>query len=142
MTATRRSFFFWTRNLMAAGGVLVYAFRFVAMRWFTHDAPVIEHGAHYLTVAAVTLCVYPVLFQTVFMLQGLKRPAYGLWIGLYRQLLASALVFQTLAFWLNWKLWGVWWGVSIVNWSAALFTLWWGGQVLAKLREEQAKTQA
>ena len=121
-------------TLMAAGGVLVYAFRFVAMRWFTHDEQVIQHGANYLIVASLTLCVYPVLFQTVFMLQGLKLPVYGLWIGLYRQLVAPAVVFQTLAFWLNWQLWGIWWGVSIVNWSAALFTLWWGGRVLAKAR--------
>ncbi len=121
-----------------AGGVLVFAFRHMAMRWFTTDEQVIEQGSNYLIIAALTLSVYPVLFQTVYMLQGLKRPAYGLWIGLYRQILAPALVFQVLAFWLNWKLWGVWWGVSIVNWSAALFTLWWGGRVLKGMTNGKA----
>ncbi len=120
-------------GLMVAGGVLVYVFRDFAMRRFSHDPLVIEHGANYLSVAALTLCVYPVLFQTVFMLQGLKRPAYGLWIGLYRQIVAPLLVFNALAFGLGWKLWGVWWGVSLVNWSAALFTLWWGKRVLDKV---------
>ncbi|MDB6139382.1 MAG: multidrug transporter MatE [Verrucomicrobiaceae bacterium] len=122
-------------GLMVPGGVIVYAIRYPAMRWFTQDAQVIEYGANYLSIAAITLCAYPVLFQTVFMLQGLKRPVYGLWIGLYRQIVAPLLVFQALAFWLGFKLWGVWWGVSIVNWSAALFTLWWGGRVLAKCQE-------
>ena len=121
-------------GLMLPGGLVVYLIRDVAMRWFTQDAKVIEYGSNYLCVAAITLCAYPVLFQTVFMLQGLKRPAYGLWIGLYRQLVAPALVFQALAFWCNWRLWGVWWGVSIVNWSAALFTLWWGKRVLDGIR--------
>jgi len=116
--------------LMLGGGVLVYLVRNFAMRWFTQDEQVIAHGADYLCIAAVTLCAYPVLFQTVFMLQGLKRPVYGLWIGLYRQIVAPLLVFNALAFGLGWKLWGVWWGVCLVNWSAALFTLWWGKRVL------------
>ncbi|MDB6116803.1 MAG: MatE-like domain efflux pump [Verrucomicrobiaceae bacterium] len=121
--------------LMVPGGLIVYAIRYVAMRQFTEDPRVIEYGANYLCIAAITLCAYPVLFQTVYMLQGLKRPVYGLWVGLYRQIVAPLIVFQALAFWLNWQLWGVWWGVSIVNWSAALFTLWWGGRVLAKCQE-------
>ena len=120
--------------LMIGGGVLVFVFRRFAMRIFTQDEAVIEQGSNYLTVAAFTLSVYPILYQTVFMLQGLKRPAYGLYIGLYRQILAPFVVFQTLAFWLGWKAWGVWIGVSIVNWSAALFTLWWGNKILTKAR--------
>ena len=116
--------------LMLGGGALVYGVRTFAMRWFTHDEQVIAHGSDYLCIDAVTLCEYPVLFQTVFMLQGLKRPVYGLWIGLYRQIVAPLIVFNALAFGLGWKLWGVWWGVCLVTWSAALFTLWWGKRVL------------
>jgi putative MATE family efflux protein len=116
--------------LMLGGGLLLYFTRNFTMRWFTRDEQVIAHGADYLSIAAVTLCAYPILFQTVFMLQGLKRPVYGFVIGLYRQILAPLLVFNALAFGLGWKLWGVWWGVWLVNWSAALFTLWWGKRVL------------
>ncbi len=83
-------------GLMLAGGVLVYVTRHSAMRWFTLDQGVIRHGADYLSVAALTLCAYPILFQTVFLLQGLKRPAYGLWIGLYRQILAPDWCFTCL----------------------------------------------
>ena len=118
--------------LMMGGGVLVFAFRGMAMRLFTQDEAVIQHGSNYLSVAAFTLSVYPILFQTVYMLQGLKRPVYGLYVGLYRQILAPMIVFPTLAFWLGWKTWGVWCGVSLVNWSAALFTLWWGRRVLKR----------
>lgn len=118
-------------GLMLAGGVLLYFVRRHAMAWFTDDTQVIAHGADYLSVAAITLCAYPILFQTVFLLQGLKRPVYGLWIGLYRQIAAPWLVFHFLAFTLGWQIWGIWAGISMVTWSAALFTLWWGGRVLA-----------
>ncbi len=116
--------------LMVAGGALLLLCGSPAMRWFTDNEEVIARGKDYLIIAALTLCAYPVLFQTVFMLQGLKRPAYGLWIGLYRQIAAPFVVFNVLAFGLGWQLWGVWWGVCLVNWSAALFTLWWGARIL------------
>jgi putative MATE family efflux protein len=112
--------------LMAAGGLLVWLARGPAMRLFTHDAVVIGHGRDYLLMSSVTLAAYPILFVTVFAMQGIKRPAYGLWIGLYRQIVAPQIVFHVLAFGLGWGLWGVWWGISLVTWSAAIFALAWG----------------
>lgn len=117
-------------GLMLVGGALVFALRHLAMSGFSKDQAVIDHGSDYLLVASLTLCAYPILFQTVFLLQGLKRPAYGLWIGLYRQIIAPRIVFHLLAFTLGWGLWGIWWGISLVTWSAALFTLWWGARTL------------
>ena len=119
-------------GLMIFCGVLVYLVRGHAMAWFTTDAKVISNGADYLGVAAVTLCAYPVLFVTVFMLQGLKMPAFGLWMGLYRQILAPIVVFHVLAITLGWQLWGIWWGICLVTWSGSLFTLWWGSRVLRR----------
>jgi len=120
-------------GLMLAGGALVFALRGPALRQFTTDAAVLSRGADYLGIAALTLPAYPILFVTVFMLQGLKRPAYGLWMGLYRQILAPLVVFHLLAFTLGWGLWGVWWGISMVTWSAALFALWWGWRAVHRL---------
>ncbi len=113
-------------GLMLIGGLLVWLLRDPAMRFFTQDLIVIGHGRDYLLTSSLTLAAYPILFVTVFAMQGIKRPAYGLWIGLYRQLVAPVIVFHTLAFTLGWGLWGVWWGISIVTWSAALFALGWG----------------
>lgn len=113
-------------GLMLVGGFLVWLLRGPAMRLFTQDVIVIGHGMNYLLAASVTLAAYPILFVTVFAMQGIKCPAYGLWMGIYRQLVAPALVFYTLAFTLGWGLWGVWWGICIVNWSGALFALAWG----------------
>lgn len=122
----------WTTNvkygvlLMLAGGAVLFLLRREAMRLFTEDRIVLAMGGDYLGVAAVTLAAYPILFVTVFMLQGMKRPAYGLWMGLYRQIAAPVLVFHLLTFTLGLGIWGVWWGIALVTWSAALFALWWG----------------
>ena len=119
---------------MALGGLLVWLTREPAMRLFTDDATVLGHGRDYLLTAACTLAAYPILFVTVFAMQGIKRPAYGLWIGLYRQVAAPLVVFHALAFSLGWGLWGVWWGICIVTWSAALFAIGWGWWKLGSLK--------
>ena len=113
-------------GLMLIGGLLVWLLRDPAMRMFSQDPIVIGHGRNYLLSSSLTLAAYPILFVTVFAMQGIKQPAYGLWMGIYRQLVAPVVVFHTLAFTLGWGLWGVWWGICIVTWSAALFALGWG----------------
>ena len=118
-------------GLMLGGGVIVGFFGRHLVSFFSKDPAVIAHGQNYLTAAAFTLAAYPILFVTVFMMQGLKRPAYGLWIGIYRQMVAPLIVIQMLAFGLGWGLWGVWWGFCFVTWSAALFALWWGYRTVA-----------
>lgn len=119
-------------GMMLLGGLLVFFGRHAAMRQMTEDPVVIGHGADYLVIAALTLPAYPILFSTVFLMQGLKRPMYGLWMGLYRQIGAPILVFQALAFGLGWGLWGVWWGICVVTWSAAIFAVWWGWRTVGR----------
>lgn len=119
-------------TMMVAGGAVLFFVRRVLMRLFTDDTEVVERGVDYLGIACITLWAYVILFQTVFMLQGLKRPMYGLWIGIYRQVVAPAIVFHFLAFTLAWGLWGVWWGICIVTWSAAVFTFFYGLTVLRR----------
>jgi putative MATE family efflux protein len=72
-------------GMMIFGGVCVWFLGETLMRVFTTDAEIIRKGGGYLRVAAVTLAAYPILFVTVFMMQGLKRPGYGLWIGIYQK---------------------------------------------------------
>jgi putative MATE family efflux protein len=119
-------------SLMLAGGVILFFTREPLMKLFTSDVEVIQRGVDYLGIAMITLCAYVVLFQTVFMLQGLKQPMFGLWIGLYRQVVAPIIVFNSLAFAMGWGLWGIWWGIFCVTWSAALITLYFGIRALRK----------
>jgi putative MATE family efflux protein len=122
-------------GLMFLGGAFLWVFRDAAMGFFTQEPAVIAHGRDYLLIASITLAAYPILFVTVFAMQGIKRPTYGLWMGLYRQIAAPILVFYALAFGLGWGLWGVWWGISLVTWSAALFALGWGWRTFCRIRE-------
>lgn len=122
--------------LMAGAAVVVFVFGYEMMTWFAETERVARIGADYLRIAAITLPSYMILFQTVFMLQGLKRPMYAIWVGIYRQIAAPCAVFYLLAFWLDWKLWGIWWGIFLVTWSAAVFTFFYGRWKLNRVEEE------
>jgi putative MATE family efflux protein len=121
--------------MMAVSGLAIYSGGPWFMARFTESADVRAIGAQYLRVAAITLPAYVVLFQTVFMLQGLKMPVYALWVGLYRQIAAPCLVFWLLAFHLGWRLPGIWWGIFLVTWSAAVFMFWFGRWKLGRVEK-------
>jgi len=66
-------------------------------------------------------------------------PAFSLWIGLYRQLLAPGLVFWLLTRVFDWGLDGIWWGVFVITWSAALVAVWYAQRQVDRLAgQEQA----
>ena len=123
----------WGLTMMVAGGLLLYTLRRPLMRFFTDDPDVVSIGTDYLRIAAITLCSYVILFQTVLMLQGLKRPMYALCIGLVRQIIAPCIVFYLLAFLLDQRLTGIWWGIFLINWTAAIGTFFYGRRVLRQI---------
>jgi Na+-driven multidrug efflux pump len=116
--------------MMSAGGFLLFFLAEIMMRVFSEDSVVIQHGTDYLKIASITLCSYVILFQTVNLLQGLKKPFYAIVIGLYRQVLAPCIVFYLLAFHLNMRESGVWWGIFLVTWSAAIISYFYGRNML------------
>lgn len=126
-------------GLMVPGGVLLFFVAGPLMACFTPDPGVIATGRSYLRVAALTLGSYVVLYQTVFMLQGMKQPVFGLWIGLYRQIVAPSLVFPFLAFTAGLGIHGIWWGIALVNWTAAVVAAWYGARTLRRLIAREAR---
>jgi Na+-driven multidrug efflux pump len=118
--------------MMLTGGFLLFFLAGPMMKAFTNDPIVVAHGVDYLRIAAITLCSYVILFQTVNLLQGLKRPMFALVIGLSRQIIAPSIVFYLLAFKLGMRESGVWWGIFLVTWSAAIITHFFGRHVLSK----------
>ena len=93
------------------------------MQVFTGDQAVVDIGAFYLRISAFIYWAYIILFVSVAALQGLKKPMYAIWIGLYRQIVAPAVAFYILAYLLGMGLTGIWWGIFLVTWSATIFTL-------------------
>ena len=106
------------------------------MKIFTSDPEVIRVGISYLLVEAVTFYSYVVLHQANSLLQGLKKPAMIMWVGLYRQIPAPLAVFSLVVFVLQTDVSGIWWGLAGVNWSAALFVLFFALRLLKQRKEE------
>lgn len=119
--------------MMAGGSVLLFFGAKPLMGLFTTDPMVVATGAHYLRIAAFIEYAYVILFVNTAVLQGLKRPAFALWIGLYRQLAAPCAVF-----WLATQVWdfgldGIWAGVLVITWSAALVAVVFAQRVVRRL---------
>jgi putative MATE family efflux protein len=110
--------------LLVPAGVVLFFTAPALMASFTDEPEVIRIGAQYLRIAAGALFPYVILFTSVSTLQGMKRPMFAVWMGLWRQLVAPFIFFPLLAQFFGLGLLGIWWGVFGIVWSAALFTLW------------------
>jgi putative MATE family efflux protein len=106
-------------TLMAGGSLLVFLGAGQLLYLFTADRAVIDVGAGYFRINAFVLGAYVVLYVNNAALQGLQKPAFALWLGLFRQLAAPLAAFPLLAFHLGWGLPGIWWGIFLVTWLAA-----------------------
>ena len=107
------------------------------MRLFTNNKETIAIGSHYLMFASFIFVAYALLFISVSALQGIKRPMYAIWIGLYRQIVAPVIIFYLLTKIFHLGLDGIWWGIFIVTWSAAIVTVWYARRVLARVEAKR-----
>ena len=117
----------------AAGAVLLFFGARPLMGLFTDDAAVVDVGAPYLRIAAFIEFAYVVVMVNAAALQGLKRPAAALWIGLMRQVLAPAVVY-----WLVTRVWdlgllGIWWALFGIAWVSAAVAVWVARRQAARL---------
>ena len=119
-------------------GIMVVAFGFVVvffaapflMRLFSNDTEVIEIGTTCLHIASFISIAYVLMFITIAALQAMKKPLFAIFIGAYRQIIAPVIIFYLLALVLGLGLSGIWWGIFIVNWSAAVITLLYGKKIM------------
>ncbi|MBT0892451.1 MATE family efflux transporter [Geobacter hydrogenophilus] len=122
--------------LMTGGTTLVFAAAEPLMKLFTADPLVVAHGVTFLRVEALLLGAYVILYMNNSALQGLQRPAFALWIGLFRQIIAPVPIFWLLALVLGWGPPGIWWGFFLVTWSAAIVSVLYTRRVLRLATEE------
>jgi len=115
-------------------GVTVYLLAGELMGLFSSDPVVIAIGAGYLHVAAFVFCAYVILYINVFALQGMKRPLFAVLIGLLRQVAAPVPVFWCLAILFGWGVRGIWWGILLVTWTAAVVSIFYVRRTLRELR--------
>lgn len=106
--------------LMLPGGALVWVLAPWFMRLFSDEQQVVQTGIDYLRIDALVLYAYVVLFVNTAALQGVQRPMFAVWIGIFRQIAAPAAVFWLLARTMGMGVNGIWWGIFIVTWFSAL----------------------
>lgn len=117
--------------VMAFGAIIMFLVRYPLIAFFTKDAGVIAIGTNYLAIASLISVAYALLFISVSALQGIKRPMYAVWIGLYRQILAPIAIFYFLVKIFHLGIGGVWWGIFGITWSAAIVTVLYAEYVLS-----------
>ena len=85
---------------------------------FTRDRDVIGYGISYFRVETLVFNSYILLNISVSVLQGLKRPKFPIVIGMYRQFILPVIIFPIFIN-ITGSIYGIWWGIFVVNWSAA-----------------------
>lgn len=119
------------------GAPLAAGFASYWISLFTTDSEVIQIGTTYLRITMLTFYAYVILFTFTSVLQGLQRPQFAIWIGLYRQLLAPLLLIPLLMARLQPGELGIWWGTCASVWSGALLTILYGRRVLGRIQSPE-----
>lgn len=94
-----------------------------AMKIFTSDPEVVAIGASYLLVDGFLFPLYMMLFSINSFLQGVRKPGYIFWIGMYRQGFGVAFFVWIFIAILGFDVWGVWLGIAgavLTGWALAL----------------------
>lgn len=110
-------------TIMTLAMVVVYPLAPHLIRLFNSDPGVIEKGTAYLRIEFLAFNTYILLNISISLLQGMKKPWWAIGIGLYRQFIGAAALFYLLGTLLGLGLTGIWWGIVLANWSAALITV-------------------
>lgn len=124
-------------SLMAISGtVAALIFTRELMNFFSNDPAVVAIGIRFLRIEAFVFPAYVLLYICVSAMQGIKRPTFALWIGLYRQIAGPFLVFHVLTTILGWGIMGIWWGIFAVTWSAAAIVVTYVTWIINKLHKD------
>ncbi|MEO0763388.1 MAG: MATE family efflux transporter [Pseudomonadota bacterium] len=105
------------------GAVALGAFGAAMTGVFTDDAAAVAAGADYLRLAAFMMPAYTAMFIVTALFQGLRRPIWSVFIGLYRQIFALALFPWAFVHLIDWGLQGVWIGLFVAVWSGFALSL-------------------
>lgn len=106
-------------GIMSVGMVVIYPFAPFLIGLFNDDPLVVAEGTRYLRIEFLAFNAYIFLNVCLSVLQGLKKPRYAVWVGVYRQLAMPLLLFNVLGSAMGLGLTGVWWGIVATTWTGA-----------------------
>jgi putative MATE family efflux protein len=104
---------------------------------FTSKFVVISVGAGYLRFGALMSWAYVLLLINVSALQGMKKPSIGLWVSLYRHIIAPNIVFYLLTRVFAFGVEGIWIGLFMINWTGAIFIWFYTRRIIRKAQSLQ-----
>lgn len=96
-------------------------------------ADVLRLGREYTMVVIGLFWGYIILFTTVGALQSVKKPMFGLWIGLVRQVIFPVIIF-TLVLRAGGDYLSIWWSIFGIVWFSAVIALIYGWRVFRLLK--------
>ena len=108
---------------MFLGSLVLWIAAPYAMAIFSDDPEVVRLGANYLRVDGFILPVYILLFAANSFLQGMQKPGWTVWIGVYRQGFGVAFFVYLLVRVWDFGTWGVWIGIAIAVTTGLVLTL-------------------
>ena len=119
---TWRACFHYSLILTTFGGILLFCFPEFLLKLFTDSEEIIEVGTILLRVEAVLLTAYITIFLGISVLQGLKKPMFGMILSVYRLIVAPVIFFWVFSDLLGYGLNGIWAGIFLTTASGALIT--------------------
>lgn len=108
----------WGVSMISIGGIIIYPLVSFLLGLFSSDKAVIAAGVQYLHIELFAFPTYVILGILVSALQGIKKPDFAVYIGLYRQICMPWFLFTILGRYMGIS--GVYVGIVVVNWSAVL----------------------
>ena len=130
---TWRTCFKYSLLLTTLGGALLLFFPEFLLRLFTDSQEIIEVGPTLLRVEAVLLAAYTTIFLGTSILQGIKKPMFGMILSLYRLIVAPVIFFWVFSEILGYGLNGIWAGIFLTTASGALITWYYLNRTLKEL---------
>lgn len=107
-------------GIMLLGALIIYPLAPYIIGLFNSDPNVIAAGTIYLRIEVFAFPTYTILNSITSVLQGIKKPIFAVYIGLYRQILLPVILFYLLGNIFHLGIQGVWWGIVLINWSAVV----------------------
>jgi len=129
---TRKKGIIYGVIIMLIGTVVIFPLAPYLIRIFDDNPDVIRAGTTYLRIETIAFTTYVFLNINVSTLQGIKKPRFAVVLGLYRQILPIG-IFYVLGTIFDWGIYGVWWGIVLINWSAVFISHIYTNKQLQKL---------
>ncbi len=127
-------------SLMSIGAATMFIIPGPLMSFFTEDQSVISVGVVYLRIAASVSWGYVILSTVVAALQGMKRPMFAVWIGLYRQIIGAFLIFFVVRGLLDLGITSIWWSILFLVWSSVAIALIYLKKTLSRIMKDAGIT--